>query len=335
LINNVYHWLIPSWTQLQARRALLPHALLLRGRAGLGKTLLARTFAQALLCDRPADGGFPCGTCAACNWFAQGNHPDFRQIEPEILAGTPEESGPKSSEPLSKQIKIDQVRALQSFLAVGTHRGGLRITIVRPAEAMNAATANALLKSLEEPIPGTLFLLVSSEPQRLLPTVRSRCQSIEIHAPDASVARAWLQEQGVREPDAALAYAGNSPCKVIEEGAEAAWRQRLVAEFCRDDLDPVAAADRSQGIEMPPFIDAMQKWLYDLTRVKAGSAPRYYPGEEGALARHSQRCAQRNLLRMWRELAQARAEAQHTLNARLFMENLYIKLAGLSEDRNG
>ncbi|HMV01241.1 MAG TPA: DNA polymerase III subunit delta', partial [Rhodocyclaceae bacterium] len=148
-----------------ARRTRLPHALLLAGPRGLGKFALAQAFASGLLCEQPGMDGRSCGTCIACGWMAQGNHPDFRLLQPEALAAGDEgaDEGKGDKKKASQQITIDQVRELDDFLNVGTHRSGLRVILVHPAEAMNRSTANALLKSLEEPGAGTVFLLVSDE----------------------------------------------------------------------------------------------------------------------------------------------------------------------------
>ena len=143
------------WAGLQGRRQRMPHSLLLIGQKGLGKFALARRFAASLLCESPEVDGVACGKCLACNWFEQGNHPDFRLLQPEALADDLEvEDGKKKP---SQQITIDQVRSLDEFFNVGTHRGGLRIVLVNPTEAMNRNTANSLLKVLEEPSPSTLF----------------------------------------------------------------------------------------------------------------------------------------------------------------------------------
>src|ERR1035437_5332836 len=168
-----------AWAQLDARRAQLPHALLISGQRGIGKSEFARSFAESLLCETPTATAQACGTCAACGWLAQGNHPDFRLLQPEALAVEEGEATDSSGKKKpSQQITIDQVRALDDFLHVGTHRQGARVILVNPAEAMNRSTANSLLKSLEEPIASTLFILVSSESERLLPTIRSRCQAL-------------------------------------------------------------------------------------------------------------------------------------------------------------
>jgi DNA polymerase-3 subunit delta' len=148
--------------------------------------------------------------CACCSRsaLAEGE-------ETEAAAG--DAAGKKRA---SQQITIDQVRALDEFLHVGTHRHGARVVLLNPAEAMNRATANAILKALEEPIPGTLFILVSSEPHRLLPTIRSRCQTIPMRPPPAASAIAWLRHAGVRDGEQWLALAGGSPLLALELSAK-------------------------------------------------------------------------------------------------------------------
>jgi DNA polymerase-3 subunit delta' len=332
-LEAIYPWLSNAWARLAERRSALPHALLLRGRPGLGKTALARRFAQGLLCERPGTDASPCGECSACGWFAQGNHPDYRQVEPEILSAAQGEAATPSAktESLSKQIKIDQIRELQTFLSIGSHRGGLRIVLVRPAEAMNSATANALLKSLEEPGPRTLFLLVSSQPQRLLPTIRSRCQAVGIQPASRDAALAWLRSQEVRDSESELAFAGLAPLQVVEAGANVEQRARLVGELARPTFDPLFAADRCATIEAPVLVDVLQKWSYDLARAQAALTVRYFPAQAGPLRAISTTANRAALLRFNRDLARARAVAQHPLNPRLFMEDLFIRYAAIRE----
>lgn len=197
------------WSGLQSRRSKLPHSLLFIGQKGLGKFELARRFAASLLCESPTIDGLPCGKCLACNWFEQGNHPDFRLLQPDALGDEAVvEDGKKKP---SQQITIDQVRALDEFFNIGTHRGGLRIILVNPTEAMNRNAANSLLKTLEEPAPDTLFLMVSSEPMRLLPTIRSRCQAVPVPVPATKLAQKVLADEGVTQPERWLAMAGGLP----------------------------------------------------------------------------------------------------------------------------
>ncbi|HEM7828030.1 TPA: DNA polymerase III subunit delta', partial [Burkholderia multivorans] len=197
----IYPWQTDDWNRLQQLRAQWPHALLLHGQAGIGKLQFAQHLARGFLCESPQPNGEPCGTCAACTWFAQGNHPDYRIVLPEALAGEApgaaddakpadaDDSGKKTRTP-SKEIKIEQVRALLDFCGVGSHRGGLRVVVLYPAEALNVAASNALLKTLEEPPPGVVFLLVSARIDRLLPTIVSRCRQwpMSVPAPEAAAA---------------------------------------------------------------------------------------------------------------------------------------------------
>ncbi|HKO87604.1 MAG TPA: DNA polymerase III subunit delta' [Burkholderiales bacterium] len=322
-------WQEDTWRQLLSRSGTLPHALLLRGRSGTGKTIFARAFAQAMLCEA-LSAEYACGACNACNWFAQMNHPDFVQIEPEALSALAAEESERKKEP-SKQIKIEQIRALQDLLSVGTHRGGRRVVIIRPAEAMNSATANALLKSLEEPPANTLFLLVASNAARLLPTIRSRCQAVDMPRPGSEAASRWLESQGNANADAALAHAGYAPLDVIEGDGSQIILQRLLGRLTQNDSDPLILADACAGGELPQVVNWMQKWTYDLAAVKLNEAPRYHPQAASALRKLSARMTWRPLLAYQRALAQARGIAQHPLNPRLFLEDLFMQYRALSQ----
>ncbi|HLU76986.1 MAG TPA: DNA polymerase III subunit delta' [Burkholderiales bacterium] len=327
--EQIFPWQIAAFNGLAARGEQLPHALLIQGRAGIGKTVFARAFAAWLLCEGARSETAACGECEPCRWFEQGNHPDFRQIEPEFLS--PEMEGVERSKEPSRQIKIEQVRELQRFLAVGTHRAGRRVAIVRPAEAMNVATANALLKSLEEPPPDTLFLLVASQPARLLPTVRSRCQAVHLPAPDAETAAQWLAAQGFDEARAMLAHCANAPLAAIEAADQRPLRDRLLTQLARGESDPLVLADACAGAEPVQVIDWLQKWIYDLSAVQFAGEPRYHPQARAALQKLVASLAPRRLLAYQRELAHRRAVAQHPLNPRLFLEELFMRYRALRD----
>jgi DNA polymerase-3 subunit delta' len=319
------------------RREKLPHALLIHGRTGLGKTHLALNFAKRLLCETAAGAEPACGACPACAWFEQSNHPDFRLLQPDALSADPGGEGGDSAEggSASKQIRIDQVRDLQAFLRVGSHRGGLRVTVIRPAEAMNAATANALLKSLEEPSAGTLILLVSSDPQRLLPTVRSRCQAIPILGADRKVASAWLQEQGIADADAALSFAAGAPLAALEHTEFDERRRALVALLATPGFDPVHGAEQLSGIALIEIVTWLQKWVYDLARVRSGTAPRYHPGESARLTGLARQADPIRLSRLALRISDARRLALHPLNPKLFLEDLLMQYRNMSGGQDG
>lgn len=341
------------WSQLQARRERLPHALLFSGLRGLGKFALARQFAASLLCETPLADGTACGNCPACGWLAQGNHPDFRLLQPEALAEAEEgegEQGKESSKKASQQITIDQVRALDDFLHVGTHRQGLRVVVVHPAEAMNRSTANALLKTLEEPAAGTHFLLVSNEAERLLPTIRSRCQAVPVAVPSAEAAERWLAAAGVMDARRWLSLAGGAPLLAAELGSsgESQLIDALLAQVTRgaslDALAAAAALDKvvkaekgergaQHGPPMKRLMEWAQKWLFDLGMARAGLPVRYFVSEAAQVERVARCCNPRGLLAFSRKSLQYRRHSEHPLNSRLFLEDFFLGYAALFNRR--
>ena len=318
-------WLEPELDRLlKAWRMQHPHAVLLTGREGIGLDELAFELAGAMLCEQPLDGHRrACGKCSACNWLAQGNHPDFRLLQPEAL-DIPAEGVETTKEKKSEQIKIDQVRDLQDFLSIGSHRGGRRVIVVRPAHAMNAATQNSLLKSLEEPGQGTLFLLVTGEPHRLLPTVRSRCQKVPVAKPEAGVALAWLKQTGAPDPEAQLALAGGAPLAAEKLGGELASIRALVAELADPRMDPIAAAAAFQSTTAVALIEILYRWCHDLLAVQNSGQARYFFQDIDTLSNLSTRTAPADLCRYLRRLVSARILAQHPLNVKLVFEDLLL-----------
>ena len=172
----MHPWNTTHWQDWQARLAQgrVPHSVLLAGPQGLGKGEFARHCAKGMLCHASAE---QCN-CKSCLLFQAGNHPDFINVQPE--------------EP-GKAIKVDDIRTLSSKLVQTAQLQHYQVAIIEPAEAMNTAAANALLKTLEEPAGDVLIILVSHQPARLLPTIRSRCQQLTFNVPTADVALEWLK----------------------------------------------------------------------------------------------------------------------------------------------
>ena len=231
-------WCAAAWDLLAARAAhgTLPHALLLCGPAGLGKRALADAFVRARLCDTPRDG-HACGECRACKLLAAGTHPDRLLVTLEVNEKTGK---------LRREILIDQIRALSARLALASQLGGWQIAVIDPAEAMTGAAQNALLKTLEEPSAASLIMLVTDQPWRLVPTIRSRCQRIDFAVPPRAEALAWLAARGIDNADAPLTAAGGNPGQawlLVEQGG----MQRR-QEVARDLLALAAGRARAREV---------------------------------------------------------------------------------------
>lgn len=326
-------WNHSLWQSLTAERARLPHALLLHGPVGVGKRHFALALAKWMLCEAPGLEG-ACGACAACNWFEQGGHPDFRLIEPASETQDADGDTPKKG---GRHITISEVRQLGDFLALAAHQGGWRVVVVQPAEGMNAAAANALLKTLEEPPRDVLLILVSHQPRRLLPTVLSRCRKVAVGLPAADVAMAWLQGQGLPEAGLVLQEAGGAPL-LARDYADAERLQRR-AQF----LQRLASAGDSGLFEMahefqhrlPEAWGWLTRWVYDLIAVKAKAEPRYFPDALQPLQRLAGRMPMTGLWGLQQELMQAGRWLQHPLNSQLLLESWLLRYAQLQEAEHG
>lgn len=200
-------WNLSLWTNVleRRRRGAMPHALLLAGPAGLGKRAFAAALAALLLCEKPGEAA--CGRCRGCLLVAAGSHPDRVEVSLELR---------DDGKTLRTEITVDQIRALSQRLALTAQFGGHQVALIDPADLMNAAAANALLKTLEEPGAGTVMLLIADQLSRLPATIRSRCQRLDFGLPTAADAMAWLKAQGVDGAAQALDAAAGNPGLALE-----------------------------------------------------------------------------------------------------------------------
>jgi DNA polymerase III subunit delta' len=330
----MFTWNDKIWESIRGQVDRLPHAVLIQGPAGVGKLALAEQLATRLVCEAPTSDGAACGRCDGCRWAASGNHPDLRRIEPDAHAVQRSEAddnaprterGTRGAKP-SLEIKIDQVRELADFLYLGSHRGRRRVAIVHPAEAMNVHAANALLKGLEEPPPGASFLLVSHQPARLLPTIRSRCVVVAVPRPPEQTALDWLAAQG-QSTDAArwLAFAGGSPRAAYEYavGERGVLATPILAAIARGGPESIPEASNRETLEA--MAEVLQKHAIDqLTDSLAGR--RIYGTQ--ALAGKGSASA-----RAWstfaRSMGRARSLTSHPVNPRLFSAELLVRFKEL------
>lgn len=337
----IYDWLRPAWQKLLGQREKLHHALLIHGPRGIGKSAFATELAQALLCESPRASGDACGRCLACGWFAQRNHPDFRLLTPAAAEaerdGDAESTGEGARRPgskagakPSKDIRIDQVRDLERFTEVGGHRGGAKVVLIDPADALNTAAANALLKTLEEPSGATRFILVADRPDALPATIRSRCRSLSLPMPAAEAAAAWLAADagvGVAQARAWLAAAGGSPLRArrFADPSQAAIHRLLVETLAGiPETGIVQAADALSDVEASVWVATLQTWVVDLQRVCVGAEPRYFPDRVDRLRALSRRTGLRALDRLAAQLAAVARTVDHPLNPRLTIEDALL-----------
>lgn len=185
MLTDVYPWQQGIWASLNRllNAERLPHAMLFAAPAGTGKRRLADAFAARMLCQTPSLDA-ACGQCRGCQLLAAGTHPDYYVLSPET-----------DGDKVSKVIKIDQARAVVSFASQTAQMQGYRVIIIDPADALNTSSANAMLKTLEEPGQRCVFLLLTDQPTALLATIRSRCQLLPLSLPDEEDALAWLRPQ--------------------------------------------------------------------------------------------------------------------------------------------
>jgi DNA polymerase-3 subunit delta' len=307
----------------QALASQRGHALLVHGASGVGALPFALTLAQAWLCEaRPPGGTRPCGRCGSCRLLQSKLHPDLVVLLPENLRRLHEwplrddkPEGDDAKRKPSRQIRIDEVRGLIDWAHKTTARGQGKVVVLHPAEALNAQSANALLKTLEEPPAGTRLILTTADPALLLPTVRSRCQHLRLAAPAAPEGLAWLAARGVVRPEVLWAASGGRPLDALAlaaAGIDAAAWAALPQAVARGQAGPMS------GWPVPQVVDALQKLCVDALAQATGAAPRYFPA--GSLPAGVPAAAA--LLDWSAELARVARHDEHPWNENLLLDAL-------------
>ncbi len=312
-----YPWHADAWRRLAAARSAgrLPHALLLAGPAGLGKSAFAVRLSAALVCREPDPQGDACGVCASCRASTAGTHPDRHRVTPD---------GP------GKPIRIDAIRTLSGKSVLAAQDGGYRVFVVEPAEAMNRPAANALLKTLEEPTPRSVLILVSSHPDRLPATIRSRCQRLKFAVPPAAEVRAWLSQRVPQgEVDDLLAISGGTPLRALQAGQEG-WLEegrRLVVELTalrQRKINPLQTVEEWEDRPLTTVLDGLKRCMADLVRLAHGlkDARIYHPSLLAELQCVGQDLDLRQLHRLHDDLLRLDLEQSHNLNTQMLLEHI-------------
>ena len=333
----MYKWQQSQWQHIMQQGAKMPHALLLRGRAGTGKHDFALNVAKAILCSQASALQLACGNCPSCHWFAEGTHPDFMLISAEDAENaddgltTTSITTPKKKTAKKSQISVAKIRQLLDYLTLTSHQvNSYRVIIISSADMLNGASANALLKMLEEPPTNTLFLLVTSQPQRLLPTITSRCQAVNMPLPCRTDALAWLASQLVKQQlnnvENVLDLAGGAPflaLQIAEEGELSASLLKNLALGAK--LDPFGCAPLFLGCGMERAIDTLQKWLFDVTAYKLAQSLRYHAQHVNSLQVLAKSVNLSLLLGFQSKLLEAKKTANHPLSNEAQLENILLQ----------
>ena len=337
-VPTVLPWLQAPLARGLAQRA---HALLLHGPGAVGQVELGLALATGWLCEAGGSESRPCGHCASCKLMAAHMHPDFFLLVPDAqreplgwqAAEEGDEGNPTSKAKPSKFIRVEQMRAAIDWGHKTMSRGRAKVILVHPAQAMNETAANALLKTLEEPVGSLRLVLTAHDPEALLPTVRSRCQRLRLEIPPQVQALAWLTQQGLARPEVLLAAAGGQPIEALSMAGDGidsdAW-ERLPGALRKGHAAPVA------NWPLVRLVDALQKLCHDLMCLRAQAAPRYFG--TALLAPLMQPGApQWPALTQWaQELTQAARHDEHPWHAGLRSEALIGRGARLWQTpRNG
>lgn len=323
---EAYPWQASLWQQL-AGRTQHAHAYLLHGPAGIGKRALAERLMYLLLCQQP-QGLEACGQCKSCSLLTAGSHPDNYILEPEEA---------------DKAIKVDQVRDLVSFVVQTSQMGGRKVVLIEPVESMNINAANALLKSLEEPSGDTVLLLVSHQPSRLLPTIKSRCVQQACPLPGEAVSVAWLAkalpERNDDERLELLTLAAGSPLAAVNLQAQGVREQRAlvvdgVKKLLKGQQSPTQLAEGWKDIPLLLLFDWFCDWSnlilrYQLTEDESGLG---LADMRKVLQYLAQKSPQGKVLAMqdWVLLQRQKVLSKANLNRVLLLEALLVQWASLT-----
>jgi len=275
--------------QLASLRQQRSHALLLAGPPGLGQYELALALAQVWLCERPGVQG-ACGVCSSCHAIGVRTHPDLFVLMPELLAlelGWPLD--PKTQDKIDKKeakpsqfIRVDPVRAALAFSQITASRAAAKVVLIHPANRLNAESANALLKTLEEPPPALRFILSTEAAHTLPATIRSRCLTQQMAWPGEAEALAWLAQTAapgtpLPQLQAAWRASGGRP-----EAARQWLARGLDATLWASLPKRIAAGDFAPLREWPLALqmELLQQLCHDLMAAAVAAEPRFFAADD-------------------------------------------------------
>lgn len=309
----------------------LQHAYLLAGPERVGKATLAIRLAQALNCRSE---GVPCGECSTCQRIASGAHADVFTVSVE----------PVSEGSQRTAISVDQMREVERTVALAPYEGGWRVIIIDPADEMTQQAQNAFLKTLEEPPPRVVFVMVATRPDRLLPTVLSRCQRIDFRLVPAGDIESALLARGAAAGQARTlarlaagrpgwAFAMADDPKLLERRRETIEQGRSFGNLPMADrmdiAEKLAARFRESREEILSRIDLWEGWWRDVLLVQSGAADSVANADMAdELTADSRACSKAAVLAHVKALGEARERLVMNVSARLVLENLMLGAPG-------
>ncbi|VAW62390.1 DNA polymerase III delta prime subunit [hydrothermal vent metagenome] len=320
----IYPWQQPQWQNVQQQREnnRLPHGLLLSGSQGLGKQVFAQQLMASLLCQKIDNAGLACGECASCLLLAAGTHPDSSVLQAEAPG---------------KAIKVDDVRQLSAQLNLTSQYGGYRIALIVDAHDMNINAANSLLKTLEEPTKGTILILVSSLPQKLPITVRSRCQAIVFKQPAPELALSWLAENAL-EPGKAknllnLAHGAPLQALKLQQSEFLEYHQQLISILLSvgKNQSVVDQAEQLHKLPLPYLLNWLYDWVQDLIKLAqcGDAASLVHEAQQADLKQLLARCRLQALYEYLDQLIKCKQLQTFPLNKQLLWEDLLLSWSKL------
>lgn len=312
----------------------LGHAWVISGTQGIGKFELGQYLAASLLCEHADSDGFACGNCQACKWVESGAHPDLKYVYPAALESELFPEHETNKEEKSQEIRIEQLRALDEWFYASTHRAGFRVIIIYPAHQINGITANALLKILEEPMPQTVFLLITSQLPLLLPTIRSRCQLLRLPSPSQAEAIDWLTSKGCQSPEQWLAAYDGAPLAALK--ATEAWEkpvpdwleQLTIALEQRQRAALYALLPTLEPLPFNQVLAVLQRLLLDVHYCQFELQARHYATLMPHLSTLAARSSRHAISLLLKSLTQAQRTAHHPFNQKLRVHHLLDQLYG-------
>ncbi len=310
-------WHSQQWQQLYRCHLAhhLPHALLLVGQTGLGKALFAANFAKTLLCKQPVNQ-FACQNCRDCVLVAAGTHSDLCLL---------------ATEKASQGIKIDQIRTVIEKLN-HTSQAAYKIIVINPADSLLLAASHALLKSLEEPSERTLFILLTEKIERLLPTIRSRCQVMRFATPEKSLAIAWLAQQLPKSTaiDKLYHLASGAPLLALAYAQQDYYPfytdlLTSLTQLLHQKMDPIRCAAHYVKTDTQQLLSTLMNVISELLKCQLLSG---YTAIEDAIGHLSIGLSTDFLLQYFDGLMSLQAHtAKITLNLSLMLEDLFSRWA--------